>query len=67
MNLPGVPDLLTVREVARLLLVSERTIARAIRRGELPALRVGRTTRIDRGELLAALKRNCDQTKGETR
>jgi excisionase family DNA binding protein len=44
--------LLTVREAADRLRCSEKTVRRLIRRGELPALRVGRTSlRIDEAEL----------------
>ena len=38
---------LSVREVARRLAVSERTVRREIERGNLPAKRIGRILRID--------------------
>jgi excisionase family DNA binding protein len=39
-------NLLTVREVAELLCVPSRTIQRWVQEGIIPALRIGRTTRI---------------------
>ena len=39
-------ELLTVNEAARVLRVSEVTVRRPVRRGELPGLRVGRQWRI---------------------
>ena len=43
--------LLTVRQVARRLAVSEPTTRRLIRAGLLPAVRVGRGIRVDEAEL----------------
>ncbi len=53
-------DLLTVRETADLLRVSQLTVRRYIAAGRLPAVRVGRNIRIDRaeiGRLLSTSKR----------
>ena len=47
----GVADLLTVAEVAEKLRVSTMTVYRLIQREELPALRIGRSYRIDRADL----------------
>ena len=47
----GVADLLTVAEVAEKLRVSTMTVYRLIQREELPALRIGRSYRIDRSDL----------------
>ena len=44
-------DLLTVAEVADELRVSSMTVYRLIQREELPALRIGRSYRIERGDL----------------
>ena len=44
-------DLLTVAEVAEELRVSTMTVYRLIQREELPALRIGRSYRIDRDDL----------------
>jgi excisionase family DNA binding protein len=48
--------LLTANEVADQLRVSTMTIYRLIRRGELPAVRVGRNYRVRAGELDAYLR-----------
>jgi excisionase family DNA binding protein len=54
---PGMDDrLLTAHEVADQLRVSTMTIYRLIRRGELPAVRVGRNYRVRAGELDAYLQ-----------
>jgi excisionase family DNA binding protein len=42
----GLPELLTVAEVAALVRVSKMTIYRMIRKGELPAIAVGKSYRI---------------------
>jgi len=46
-----VADLLTVAEVADELRVSTMTVYRLIQREELPALRIGRSYRIDKRDL----------------
>ena len=48
-------DLLTVAEVAEKLRVSTMTVYRLIQREELPALRIGRSYRIDHDDLDAYL------------
>ena len=48
-------DLLTRAEVARYLRVSDRTVSRLIRTGQLPASRIGRGVRIRRSDLLDLL------------
>lgn len=51
-------ELLTKKEVARFLKVSEATVYRMTRRGDLPAIRRGkRFTRIRKSDLLAFLER----------
>lgn len=55
---------LTVPEVASELRLSERTVKRLISRDSLPALRVGRSLRIDRDQLnewLDAAGRDSDR------
>ena len=47
----GEHRLLTVREVADTMRVSNMTVYRLIRAGELPAIRVGKHFRIREGEL----------------
>lgn len=48
-------DLLTVAEVAEKLRVSTMTVYRLIQRDELPALRIGRSYRIEQRDLDAYL------------
>jgi excisionase family DNA binding protein len=50
-------DLLTVKEVAEMLRVSQPTVLRMIEDGELPAIRVRNQWRIRRSELDAYLQR----------
>lgn len=50
------PELLTVAEVADLLRVSDMTVYRLIRTGELPAVRVGRNYRVRESALDAFLE-----------
>lgn len=49
-------ELLTVAEVADMLRVSDMTVYRLIRSGELPAVRVGRNYRVGRSDLEAYLE-----------
>ena len=53
-------SLLTYREVAKTLRVSERTIWTLVNRGELPAGRFGKSVRIDPTDLRAFI----EQAKG---
>jgi len=48
-------DLMTRSEVARYLRVSDRTVSRLIRKGQLPASRIGRAVRIRQLDLLNML------------
>jgi len=48
-------DLLTRAEAARYLRVSDRTVSRLIRAGQLPAARIGRAVRIRQSDLLEML------------
>jgi excisionase family DNA binding protein len=48
-------DLLTRAEAARYLRVSDRTLSRVIRTGQLPASRIGRAVRIRQSDLLEML------------
>lgn len=50
-------DLLTVRETADLLRVSQLTVRRYIAGGRLPVVRLGRNIRIDREEIVRLLTR----------
>ena len=52
---PATDDLLTRAEVAQYLRVSDRTVSRLIRTGQLPASRIGRAVRIRQSDLLDML------------
>ena len=45
------PRLLTYQQAAKALQVSDRTVWAFVDRGELPAVRIGRSVRIDRRDL----------------
>jgi excisionase family DNA binding protein len=50
---PSTLELLTYSETAKLLRVSDRTVWGLCKRGELAAVRIGQSVRIDRRDLLA--------------
>ena len=51
-TMPGVPELLTVKQVAEILQVHEQTVWRYLRNGSLPAVRLGRrVVRVARSDL----------------
>ncbi|MHC5057875.1 MAG: helix-turn-helix domain-containing protein [Planctomycetota bacterium] len=52
------PLLLTVPEVAHLMGLSDKTVRREVVRGNLRTVRLGRSVRISRAELLSYIKRN---------
>jgi excisionase family DNA binding protein len=58
----GMPELLTVSEVAALVRVSKMTIYRMIQKGDLPAISVGKSYRVP----LAAVRR-LTQSRGVQR
>ena len=43
--------LLTTKEVARELQISEKTVSRMVQKGQIPSLRIGRTIRIPTAQL----------------
>ncbi len=51
------PMFLTYKQAGELLQVSDRTVWSLVDRGELPAVRFGRTVRIDRRDLDAFIQR----------
>jgi excisionase family DNA binding protein len=53
----ALPLLFTSRETARLLGISERTLWALTRRGEVPAVRIGRAVRYDRRDLIEYVDR----------
>ena len=60
----SVPHLLTVNETADRLRISQMTLYRLIRAGEVPAMRIGNQLRVDEQELAQYL---TDQRLGEGR
>lgn len=58
-------DLLTRAEVAQYLRVSDRTVSRLIRAGQLPALRIGRAVRIRQSDLFDMLNEKPSISVGE--
>jgi excisionase family DNA binding protein len=51
----GLPQLLTVKEVAAVLRVTTRTVHRLIKSGQLPKLNIGRSVRVDASALGAVI------------
>jgi excisionase family DNA binding protein len=51
----GLPQLLTVKEVAAVLRVATRTVHRLIKSGQLPKLNIGRSVRVDVSALGAVI------------
>jgi excisionase family DNA binding protein len=58
MRLDDAPDVLTVPEAARLLRCGRNQLYDAIRRGDVPAVRIGRSLRVPRAGLLRMLGAN---------
>lgn len=52
----GLPDILTVAEIARYLRVSRNTVCRWCVQGRLPAFRIGRGWRVQREDLEQYIK-----------
>jgi len=57
-------DLLTRAEAAQYLRVSDRTVSRLIRKGQLPASRIGRAVRIRQSDLLDMLNEKPINSSG---
>lgn len=49
-------DIMTAKEVAALLRMSERFVQLAATRGDMPGVRIGRSWRFNRADILAWLK-----------
>lgn len=58
------PAVLTVEEAARVLRIGRSAAYDAVRRGELPAVRIGRTLRIPRHRLEQMLGHESDEAAG---
>ena len=56
MGLDNLPDVITTKQLAEFLQVSEITIKRAIKAGDLQVLKVGRSVRIERQSVIEWLK-----------
>lgn len=56
MGLDNLPDVITTKQLAEFLQVSEITIKRAIKAGDLKVLKVGRSVRIERQSIIEWLK-----------
>lgn len=57
MGLEKLPEILTVKELAEFLKVSDQTIIRAIKKGSLKALKAGREWRIEREAVIEWVKK----------
>ena len=57
MGLDNMPDILTAKQLAEFLQVSDLTIKRAIKRGDLEAFKVSRDWRIEKEKVLEWLKK----------
>lgn len=55
--------LLNIRQVAKYLCLTPDTIYRKVRKGEIPAIKIGRIYRFDKKELLSWLKQNSTNKK----
>lgn len=57
MGLDNMPDILTAKQLAEFLQVSDLTIKRAIKRSDLEAFKVSRDWRIEKEKVLEWLKK----------
>ena len=62
-QIPTVERLLTYRDAAKLLGVTDRTVWQLVKDGHLPAVRFGRSVRIDPADLRAFVER-AKQSRG---
>lgn len=56
MSIENLPDITTVKQLAEFLQVSEITIKRAIKSGDLEAFKVGRDWRIEKDSVMKWVK-----------
>jgi excisionase family DNA binding protein len=59
---PTLPHVLTVEEAAKVLRIGRAAAYAAVKDGSLPALRIGRTLRVPRAQLLALLGEDESET-----
>lgn len=64
---PALPLVLRVPQVAEILQISERMAYELVARGEIPAIRLGRSVRVSRDALLDWLQRQGRETSWATR
>lgn len=57
MGLDNLPDIITVKQLADFLQISELTVLRAIKSGKLEAFKAGRDWRIEREAVLKWVKK----------
>jgi excisionase family DNA binding protein len=63
-NAPMPDEIMTVREVAEFLKVTERTIYRLASEGEIPSFKVGGSWRFRRADLAAWMAKQSDRDPG---
>lgn len=56
MGLDNLPDIITIKQLAEFLQISEPTIHRAIKAGNLKSLKVGKSVRIEKESVMEWLK-----------
>ena len=54
-------EILTVREVAALLKINEKTAYKLVAKGEIPGFKVGGSWRFDRGEIESWIRRKIEK------
>lgn len=59
---PALPGLLTIGQTAEALAVCERTVWLMTRRGDLPAVKIGRAVRYDPADVRAFIERQKQET-----
>lgn len=65
MGLDSLPDIITVKQLAEFLQISELTVFRAIKAGKLDAFKAGRDWRIEREAVMKWVKRNNGNADSE--
>ena len=58
MGLDNLPEILTTKQLAEFLQVSDQTVKRAIKAGKLKAFKVGKDWRIEKEEVVKWVKEN---------
>lgn len=57
MGLDNLPDVISVKQLAEFLQVSDQTILRALKKGELKGFKIARDWRIEKEEVLKWIKK----------